>query len=336
METIKEALAERYPDFEGIDLMAGPQNPTTRSDYEQKWRALIEYLRNKGITPKKLNDVCVYNFFYVHLFRERELKATTVEKYKTALARPLLLAFGIDISTGDAGNLIRAMKQKRPNQLCEDPQWDLNKVLKYIDEDMPENLSDRDLLRKTAFLLLLASGMRISELHACFRTRVCLRFTSDNHLLLGHHPLFLAKNEDPTKRWKHKTIRPLFSRDGSINKLCPVTSLKSYLARSPSIKTGRLFRSTGKRSEELTKKQLSTEICKLIVEADPGTRARVHDVRKYASSCSLAMTMITPTELAEAIGWSNPQTFFKFYRKAIEPLTREVSLPGPDPRGQDQ
>ena len=336
VETIKEALAERYPDFEGIDLMAVPQNPSTRSDYEQKWRALREYLKLKGVTRKKFNAVWVYRFLYDHLFLERELKATTVEKYKTALAVPLQEAFGIDISTRDAGNLIRAMKQRRPDQLCEDPQWDLNKVLKYIDEDMPDNLSDKDLLRKTAFLLLLASGMRISELHACFRIRICCKFTSDNHLLLGHHPNFLAKNEDPTKRWKPKVIKPLISRDGSINKLCPVASLKSYLARSPSIKTGRLFQSTGKKSVELTKKQLSTEICKLIVEADPGTRARVHDVRKYASSCSLAMTMITPTELAEAIGWSNPQTFFKFYRKAIEPLSREVSLPGPDPRGQGQ
>ena len=74
------------------------------------------------------------------------------------------------------------------------------------------------------------------------------------------------------------------------------------------------------------------EVCKLILDADPGTKARVHDVRSYAASCSLAMTMITPTELAEAIGWSSPATFYKFYRKAIDPLYREVSLPGPDPR----
>ena len=84
----------------------------------------------------------------------------------------------------------------------------------------------------------------------------------------------------------------------------------------------------------MSKSQLSTEICKLIVQADPGTKAKVHDIRSYASSTALAFTMITPSELADAIGWSSPETFFKFYRKAIEPLTREVSLPGPDPRGR--
>ena len=120
--------------------------------------------------------------------------------------------------------------------------------------------------------------------------------------------------------------------DGRPNKLCPVSSLKEYLNRSPSIKTGRLFRSADG-TKELSKNQLSTEICKLIIQADPGTKARVHDVRSYASSTALATTMITSSELADAIGWSSPQTFFKFYRKAIEPLTREVSLPGPDPRG---
>ena len=220
----------------------------------------------------------------------------------------------------------------RPNMPSQDPQWNLNKVLRFLDEVMPYPLSNVHLLRKTAFLLLLASGMRISELHACLRTRSSCRFTEDNFLHLSHHPLFLAKNESPTKRWKYKVIKPLFSQDGSPNKLCPVSSLKEYLNRSPSIKTGRLFRSADG-TKELSKNQLSTEICKLIIQADPGTKARVHDVRSYASSTALASTMITPSELAEAIGWSSPQTFFKFYRKAIDPLTREISLPGPDPRG---
>ena len=74
------------------------------------------------------------------------------------------------------------------------------------------------------------------------------------------------------------------------------------------------------------------EVCRIILKADPQTKAKVHDVRKYAASCAFAHTMLTPTELSESIGWSGPATFFKYYRTAIEPLTREVSLPGPDPQ----
>ena len=70
----------------------------------------------------------------------------------------------------------------------------------------------------------------------------------------------------------------------------------------------------------------------LIVSADTGTKAKVHDIRSYASSCALASTMISPTVLAHSIGWSSPATCYRFYRAAIEPLYIEVSLPGPDPR----
>ena len=313
--------------------MAKTVRSSSLSDYQQKYEALMTFLKKNKISEESFSRDWVFNFLHDELFLRRRLKPTTVEKYKTALTKPLLSRFGIDLRIEEAGDLIRGMKILRPNLPSQDPQWNLNKVLLFLDNVMPYPLSNENLLRKTAFLLLLASGMRVSELHACLRTEVSCRFTDDNYLQLSHHPLFLAKNESPTKRWKFKVIKPLFSQDGSPNKLCPVSSLKEYLNRPPVFQTGRLFR-TANGAKELSKNQLSAEICKLIVQADPGTKAKVHDIRSYASSTALASTMITPSELAEAIGWSSPETFFKFYRKAIEPLSREVSLPGPDPRGR--
>ena len=334
VEAIKGSLAKKFPKCNGaIEVMAKTVRPASLSDYQQKYDTLMKYLKKNKISQDSLSRDCVFNFLHDELFIRRHLKPTTVEKYKTALTKPLLSRFGIDLRIEEAGDLIRGMKILRPNLPSQDPQWNLNKVLKFLDTVMPYPLSNENLLRKTAFLLLLASGMRVSELHACLRTEVSCRFTDDNYLQLSHHPLFLAKNESPTKRWKFKVIKPLVSQDGSPNKLCPVSSLKEYLNRPPVFKTGRLFRSANG-AKELSKSQLSTEICKLIVQADPGTKAKVHDIRSYASSTALASTMITPSELADAIGWSSPETFFKFYRKAIEPLTREVSLPGPDPRGR--
>ena len=59
----------------------------------------------------------------------------------------------------------------------------------------------------------------------------------------------------------------------------PVSLFRAYLNRTSDFKKGRLFRSASRISKELTKKQLSTEICKLIVRADPDTKANVHDIR---------------------------------------------------------
>ena len=69
-----------------------------------------------------------------------------------------------------------------------------------------------------------------------------------------------------------------------------------------------------------------THICKLVLEADEETRVKVHNVRKYASSCSLAQTMLIG-ELTNAIGWSSPVTFYKHYLSATEPLAVNVVLP---------
>ena len=56
------------------------------------------------------------------------------------------------------------MAIQRPNFPFSAPAWSLNKVLSYLD-DLSVPLSDIMLLRKTAFLLLLATGWRISEQH---------------------------------------------------------------------------------------------------------------------------------------------------------------------------
>ena len=334
MGVIKEALTNRLSsECTGIDLMAkGRGKDSTLRDYDQKWKAFTEFLQREKV--RTVGYLHLANF--LKELYDKGLKPGTVNKYRSAIKKPTWELFKLDTNHDDIDDLIRGMVQERPNIRSEDPQWNLNKVLTYIDEEMTGHLSEKDLLAKTAFLLLLASGMRISELHACMRTKDCCKFTEENFLELCHHPNFLAKNERPDKRWKHKVIKPLKRRNGESSNLCPVSSLRSYLRRSPRIKTGRLFISTSKDRKPLTKSQLSTEVCKLILRADPGTRAKVHDVRKYAASCSLATTMITPTELSEAIGWSSPVSFFRFYRTAIEPLRREVSLPGLDPRGQYQ
>ena len=331
VETIKDSFRRKFPKCDAIDLMLEDLSENTLRDYEHKWKSFLKYLEEEKIPQEEVIVDYVLNFFK-KLFIKYNLKPSTVIKYKTALTHPLMAKFKINIKIPEATILMNAMKKARPDIPFKEPHWNLNKVLKFIDEELPDSPSLEYLLRKTAFLLLLATGMRISELHACLRTKDCCVFTEDNFLKIGHHHLFLAKNERPDKRWSLKVVKPLYLQDGSISKLCPVSSLKNYLDRTSDFKKGRIFRSTGRVSKELTKIQLSTEICKLIVKADPGTKAKVHDIRSYASSCALAATMITPTELAQSIGWSSPATFYRYYRTAIEPLSREVSLPGPDPR----
>lgn len=331
LEALKASYNKKFPDCEvAISLMARPLRETSIKDYQQKWYSFITYLERKNISPRTVSITSVIQFL-TYLFIDKGLKPSTVSHYKTALTKPLLKVFDIDIKIPDIGDLIRGMQVKRPNQPAEEPQWNLNKVLKYIDEDLPDQLSDEELLRKTAFLLLLATGMRISELRACVRSNDFCQFTQ-SYLRIRSHPNFIAKNEPLDKRWTFRVVKSLKLPNGNASKLCPVSTLRSYLNRTSGVKDGPLFISVGRDAKALTVNQLSMEVCRIILKADPQTKAKVHDVRKYAASCAFAHTMLTPTELSESIGWSGPATFFKYYRTAIEPLTREVSLPGPDPQ----
>ena len=307
--------------------MASPLRGSSTGDYQKKWERFLKFLKDSNIHPDEVSMSDVINFL-MSLFNSN-LKASTVSHYKTALSKPLLAVFNIDIKIPEVKDLIKAMQIERPNLPSEDPQWNLNKVLTYIN-DMPQPLSDRDLLRKAAFLILLATGWRISELHACVRAEKYCKLTR-NSLHLRFHPKFIAKNESLSKRWKSREIKPLFLRNGSVSRLCPVSTLSSYLNRSKRKRVGPLFQPVCKEAKPLTIHKLSSEICNLILEADPVAKANVKDVRKYASSYALTETMLTTDELTKTIGWSSPAIFFRYYMTPTEPLTRRVSLPVPGP-----
>ena len=328
VETLRTAYEKRFPNCsEGINLMIAPLRKNSIGDYQAKWIRFIDFLKSENIRPDKVSISDVIRFL-VSLFKSN-LKATTVNHYKTALTKPILAAFNIDIKTQELSDLIRSMQIVRPSLPSVEPQWNLNKVLNHINVNNLI-LSDRDLLRKSAFLLLLATGWRISELHACVRSDDYCKF-SNSSLRIRPHPNFLAKNEKLSNRWKTKNINSLVLNNGGISRLCPVATLRSYLQRSKRDKDGPLFQLVSMNAKPLTKHNLSTEICKLILEADPDAKAKVHDVRKYASSYSLAETMVSPEELSRSIGWNSPATFFKYYMSSVEPLDSEVMLPMPGP-----
>ena len=115
-------------------------------------------------------------------------------------------------------------------------------------------------------------------------------------------------------------------QDGTVSNICPVTTLKKYLKNTSKATTGSLFLKPNNNIEKFTIHGLSTQICSMILQADPSTRAKIHDVRKYAASCALAETMLVG-DLVSAMNWSSPGTFMKFYLNQTEPLTRPVALP---------
>ena len=328
LDLIKKAYGQQYPGCpQALDLMAAPLRLKSIKDYEHKWKTFMNYLIKNDIPFHDITTGTVLQFL-ASLFYDKHLKPGTITHYRTALSVPLKTYFNIDLKVPAITDLIRARWIQRPNKPVSAPAWSLNKVLEFLD-DLPSDINKIMLFRKTAFLLLLATGWRVSELHACVRDKEYCRFTNNSTLQIRPHPSFLAKNESTQKRWSHKEVRQLQLEDGSISNLCPVSNLRTYLQGTGNYVSGDLFKNPHDHQKKLTIHQLSTHICSLIIEADPTTKrnfGKVHDIRSYAASCALAETMLVG-DLVSAMNWSSPAIFYKFYLTQTEPLTRRVALP---------
>ena len=115
--------------------------------------------------------------------------------------------------------------------------WSLIKVLQLASDTYSEPCEYIKLLRKTLFLLALASGARMSEIAALSCDQGFLKFLPSSEILLSPHLKFLAKNEDPQNSWGPWKIVPLPQDPSS----CPVATLKVYLSRTSQWSSGRLF-----------------------------------------------------------------------------------------------
>ena len=306
-----------------LHFLTHPLVGSSLRDYERKWLKFCTFLRLHKVSHSDITLGTALNFF-TYLFDVQKFKPGTISHYRSALAVPLREGYNIDLGDPAVKTLLRAMYLERPNQPAASPSWSLNKVLLYLD-GLPELLPMDALLQKTAFLLLLATGFRISELQACVRQASYCYFNGESNLFLRPDPTFLAKNECRKKRWSHSVIKPLILQDGSHSNLCPVRTLQVYLEKTSRVDKGAIFLhlSTWK---PLTVQQLSKTVCNLILTAEPGVKASVHDIRKYASSMALAETMDI-TEVMRAVKWKSPHTFWKFYMAPTEPLTIQAVLP---------
>ena len=108
--------------------------------------------------------------------------------------------------------------------------------------------------------------------------------------------------------------------------LCPVKCLKDYLAATPQICVGQLFRAPSSGST-LTTNQVRAKLLYFIKRGDPGSVPRGHDPRKIASSLAFFSSM-SFADLQAYTGWSRPHVFYKHYLSQIEEVSRSVVSAG--------
>ena len=249
--------------------------------YETAWTSLLRYVRLKKLCS--FSEIIILQFF-IWLFENGPLQANTIASYKSALKKPLRLGFNIHIDSEHFIELSRAFFHIRPPPPMVEPQWSLNKVLNFLKtRRFTVNPSLEDLTLKALFLLALASGRRVGELHSLIRRKGYIVFGEHYSWVRLHpNPQFLAKNETATFRRGPILINAFKNASNNHHALCPVNALRTFLAASRGLNINTLFFNP-RTHAPCSKARISQLIRRVVKLSQPGIYARAHDLRKYAT-----------------------------------------------------
>ena len=174
--------------------------------------------------------------------------------------------------------VIRSFEIQVPRRTVRPPSWNLDVVLKALSLAPYEPLrtaSYRDLLKKTLFLVSLATAKRVGELQALSRRLV--RQGSD--ILVSYLPEFLAKTEslsNPLPReFRIKSLTAVVGREDEERLLCPGRALNILAEWTADVspRSRSLFVSPANTSGPLSKNALSFRLRETIRQAHQSLRA---------------------------------------------------------------
>jgi len=221
------------------DRILVPQRDSTRVQYKSKWRIFLSWCdrEQKDIFKTTIADIADFLFI---LFSEQKLRAATIEGYKSAIANEMRFISNLNVR-GDEHlkRLIQSFHRDEPKYKNPYPKWNLALVLNRLIKPPFEPIEKIDLkwlTWKTAFLMLLATGGRTSEIHALdYET---LKFHEDfRFLTVELLPEFKAKNQasgaqDQRFSYQIPALKPTLDRDLPDTKLCPIRAMNAYRAKT--------------------------------------------------------------------------------------------------------
>jgi len=304
--------------------------------YNSKWRIFDSYCQDKQVDPLKVELPFIADFFN-WLFVHKQLSISTLQGYRTAIGRVLKKSAGLDMFEQDLiKDLFANFGLERPIKERQLPKWDLRLVLESLKNPPYEPLISSSvtfLARKTAFLLLLASGARRGEIHALEISSI-VKLKQGKSWMLKPNPRFVAKNFRPqTGKGKFegftlKALKSYMAGEDGDESLCPVRALRWYIHKTERVRghIDQLFVTNNVRGpvRPIHKNTLSSWIKKVIADAYGATERQggsllhrsVHEIRAVGASYAMFGNVSIEDILAQC-RWAGPSTFAKHYLRRV-------------------
>ena len=221
--------------------------------------------------------------------------------------------------------MMAGMFRARPVHPPHEPDWSLDAVLDFLSSARFENPSFSDLAHKCVFLLGLATGDRVSELHSYLR--------DGEHVIFGEgrkavrivpNASFMAKNELPTQRRKPFVLPSLRLR-GRPHPLCPVQTLYSYLKHARAFPSSFIFVNP-RSGKDCSKFTIGQMIKRTVRWACPNSFPKPHDLRKISVSKAY-FGSLSSSLIRNRASWKSSTVFARHYlSKTMRSRTRCVAL----------
>ena len=271
--------------------------------YIKKWQEFVDI--NKIVSP---SHVDLANFL-------AGLYKTGVSHSTINLARSAVSAYLNKPGSDSVGShpvvcrLLKGVFEKRPSLPRYMETWDVDVVLdSLVQWPQVETMQLRELTLRTVMLLALLSGQRGQSLHSLLVDDIKLK---DNKCIIVYSAVLKQ-----TRVGTH--VPPLELQGFENKKLCIVTHLKDYILRTEKLRQGRqLFISYVQPHKPISRDTLSRWIkCVLEQAGIDITKFSAHSTRSASTSAAFARD-VSLANILNTAGWSNANTFSKFYCKPV-------------------
>ena len=336
--TVRQALSTLGASPITQDMVLHQHRSGTSNVYTSAWDKWYEWCESNRINPQNPLSIDFANYLSF-LFKVCKLAASTVKVHRAAISSTIRQLGGPSFSDEPLlSAVVKSAVLQEAKGTRRAPAWDLFLVLKDLRSHPYEPIrqsSISHLTRKTAFLLMLASGRRGSEVHALSGTEVHLE--ADGSFSLNFLPGFLAKNqhpEDPSPKVFIKSLTSILCPDDEDRFLCPVRALKEYRSRTSSLRSSQrgLFLSLREsHKKDISRSSIARWVKQVIIEAYlragislEGVTTRPHEVRAlsasvaYINDCSLK-------SILDAAYWKSNGVFIDHYLRDSARLLSEDS-----------
>ena len=186
--------------------------------------------------------------------------------------------------------------------------WDVSVLLKYLESVDNAQSSLKELTFKLCTLIAILSGQRVQTLKALKVTNVIFK---DRHLSI--YVDSLLKQTRPGRHFKALEFEAYSNPN-----LCVLRTLEIYLNRTSKIRgSNELFISYARPHGSVGTETISRWIRLTLEKAGVDVSTfKAHSTRS-ASASALASAGVPVDSILQMIGWSNANTFARFYNKEI-------------------